>query len=73
MERDRELDRLKPEEENKKAIAQLNEKHELLPKAVTDKIMQRDATFIAVCHEAGQLSDEDDEYADSKVPDDMMW
>jgi len=122
-ERDRELNRLKLEEENKKAIAaqirqlvemnristgdgetaynfeddkkikhiyvtddmrkqivngrlaivQLDEKYALVPKVVADKIMQRDASFVIVCNETTQASDEDDEYADYKVPDDLMW
>ena len=123
VERDRELNRLKLEEENKKAItaqirqliemnrissdggeeaynfehdkkiktiyvtdelrkqiingrlaiAQLNGKYELVSKQVAEKIMQRDADFVVLCNEATQTSDEDDEYADFKIPDDLMW
>ena len=55
------------------AIVQLNGKYELVSKQVADKIMQRDAAFIVLCNEATQASEEDDEYADFKVPDDLMW
>ena len=122
-ERDRELNRLKVEEENKKAIAaqirqlvemnrlpsgegdtaynfaddnkvkhvyvtaevrrqiingrlaivRVDGRYEIVPKAVADKIMQRDASFIVLSNEATQADDEDDEYADFKVPDDLMW
>ena len=123
VERDRELNRLKLEEENKKAIAaqirqlvemnridcdegevaynfehnkkikniyvtddlrkqiingrlaiaQLNDQYELVSRQVADKIMQRDAGFIIVCNDATESSEEDDEYAEFKVPDDLMW
>ncbi len=55
------------------AIVRLNERYELIPKIVAQKIMQRDSYFVVVCNETGQLSDEPDEYADYKVPDDLMW
>lgn len=59
------------------AIVGLDDKYELVPNIVADKIMQRDASFIVHCNEktrdSGESSDEDDEYADYKVPDDLMW
>jgi len=55
------------------AIVRLDEKYELVPKVVAEKIMQRDTRFVILCNEAAQVSDEDDEYADYKVPDDLMW
>jgi len=55
------------------AIVQLHDKYQLVSKQVAEKIMQRDAGFVIVCNEATQASDEDDEYADFKVPDDLMW
>ncbi len=55
------------------AIVRLDEKFELIPKIVAEKIMQRDNQFVFVCHETNQASNEDDEYADYKVPDDLMW
>jgi len=55
------------------AIVRLGEKYEVVPKIVAEKIMQRDASFVVLCNEATQASDEEDEYADYKVPDDLMW
>lgn len=55
------------------AIVQLNGQYELVSRQVADKIMQRDAGFIIVCNDASESSEEDDEYADFKVPDDLMW
>lgn len=46
----------------------------IIPAAVADKIAQRDAHSI-VLHSAlsQEAQDEDDPYADFKVPDDLMW
>lgn len=46
----------------------------IIPASVADKIAQRDATSI-VLHSAlsQEEQDEDDPYADFKVPDDLMW
>lgn len=55
------------------AIVRLDGRYELIPKVVADKIMQRDAGFVVLCNDATQADDEDDEYADYKVPDDLMW
>lgn len=62
------------------AIARLaNEKtgeHEyaIIPASVADKIAQRDADSIVLNSALSQEEqDEDDPYADFKVPDDLMW
>ncbi|HGM5456109.1 TPA: DUF2058 domain-containing protein [Serratia marcescens] len=46
----------------------------IIPASVADKITQRDAASI-VLHSAlsQEEQDEDDPYADFKVPDDLMW
>lgn len=46
----------------------------IIPASVADKIAQRDASSI-VLHRAlsAEEQDEDDPYADFKVPDDLMW
>ncbi|WP_370550417.1 DUF2058 domain-containing protein [Edwardsiella tarda] len=46
----------------------------VIPASVADKIAQRDAESI-VLHSAlsQETQDEDDPYADFKVPDDLMW
>ncbi len=55
------------------AIVRLDDKYELVPKIVADKIMQRDIHFVVLCNTAETASEDDDEYADYKVPDDLMW
>lgn len=55
------------------AIVRLGEKYEVVPKKVAEKIMQRDESVVVLCNEATQDSEEVDEYADYKVPDDLMW
>ena len=55
------------------AIVRLDNKYEIVPRLVADKIMQRDASIVVLCNEATQASEEQDEYADYKVPDDLMW
>lgn len=55
------------------AIVRLGDKYELVPKPVAEKIAQRDANFVVVCNSPDQGSAEEDEYADFKVPDDLMW
>ena len=46
----------------------------IIPAAVAEKIAQRDASSI-VLHSAlsQEVQDEDDPYADFKIPDDLMW
>lgn len=46
----------------------------IIPAVVAEKIAQRDATSI-VLHSAlsQEVQDEDDPYADFKIPDDLMW
>ena len=55
------------------AIVRLDTSYSLVPTVVAEKIMQRDASYIVLINESVQASDEDDEYADYKVPDDLMW
>ena len=46
----------------------------IIPAVVAEKIAQRDASSI-VLHSAlsQEIQDEDDPYADFKIPDDLMW
>lgn len=56
------------------AIVKLDEAYELVPAAVAEKISQRDASYILVCNDRPlDEVDEDDPYADFKIPDDLMW
>lgn len=46
----------------------------IIPAAVADKIAQRDAASIVLNNALTQeAQDEDDPYADFKIPDDLMW
>ncbi|MGY6029197.1 DUF2058 domain-containing protein [Phytobacter sp. AG2a] len=46
----------------------------IIPAVVADKIAQRDASFIVLNSALSQdIQDEDDPYADFKIPDDLMW
>ena len=56
------------------AIAKLDNRYELIPAAVAEKISQRDASnIISVTNTKAQNDTEDDPYADFQVPDDLMW
>lgn len=56
------------------AVASLDEKYHLIPKGVAEKIKQRDESYVIVLNEKQEeIDDEDDPYADFKIPDDMMW
>lgn len=55
-------------------IVKLDESYELVPTAVADKISQRDESYLILRNEQQeQIEDEDDPYADYKIPDDLMW
>ena len=56
------------------AIVKLEQAYEIIPEKVATKIAQRDESFILVCNDRqeGEV-DEDDPYADFKIPDDLMW
>lgn len=58
------------------AIVKLDEQYEIVPQSAALKIQTRDPSFIIVCNEQQDSVagvDEDDPYADFKVPDDLMW
>ncbi|MBZ7102536.1 DUF2058 domain-containing protein [Klebsiella michiganensis] len=49
-------------------------KYAIIPARVADKIAQRDASSIVLNSAlSAEEQDEDDPYADFKVPDDLMW
>ncbi|HYE38094.1 DUF2058 domain-containing protein [Methylocaldum sp.] len=55
------------------AIVSLESRYEIVPPAVAEKIKQRDESRIVLLNEPDQSRDADDEYAEYKVPDDLMW
>ena len=55
------------------AIAKQDEQYFLVPANVAEKISQRQSDSIVVLNVKQQQLDEDDPYADYKIPDDLMW
>lgn len=56
------------------ALVRLNDQYELVPAVVAEKIRQRDESIVLVQNQASNdETDEDDYYADYKIPDDLMW
>lgn len=47
--------------------------HELVPMGVAEKIEQRDAAVVVFKAEQNAIAEEDDPYADFKIPDDLTW
>ena len=54
-------------------IACVEDKFELVPRVIGDKIMERNAAMIVQPPVQIQADTEDDPYADYKIPDDLMW
>ena len=46
---------------------------DLVPKAIADKISERDASLVVRVAKTGSEVDADDPYAAFKIPDDLMW
>jgi uncharacterized protein YaiL (DUF2058 family) len=51
----------------------LDQHYELIPTLVAEKIRMRDAGTQILSNQSTEIPDEDDPYADFKVPDDLMW
>ncbi len=54
-------------------IIKLDERYELIPTRVAEKIQQRDERMQILSNQSTEITDEDDPYADFQVPDDLMW
>ncbi|MCX7065110.1 MAG: DUF2058 domain-containing protein [Proteobacteria bacterium] len=57
------------------AIVRLDDKYELVPMPIAQKIRLRDPGTVVVCNDANPTSaaDVDDPYANYKIPDDLTW
>lgn len=56
------------------AIVQLNDRYELVPTVVAEKIRSRDESAIVLLNtRTEKTADEDDPYANYQIPDDLMW
>lgn len=47
--------------------------YELVPRVIADKIAERNPDIVVRVKQASTEVDEDDPYADFKIPDDLMW
>lgn len=57
------------------AIVGNEERLDLVPRKVADKIAERDKTWIILLNDASEMVDSSipDEYAEYEIPDDLMW
>ena len=56
------------------AIIKLQNRYDLVPVKVAEKIALRDSSCVILCNAVSAIdSDDDDLYADYKVPDDLIW
>jgi uncharacterized protein YaiL (DUF2058 family) len=53
-------------------IVKLEDNYKVIPKVVADKIAMRDETYL-IYQASQETTEQDDFYADYKVPDDLMW
>lgn len=54
-------------------IVKLGDAVELVPRVVADKIAERDPSIVIRVKKPESRPDEDDPYAEYKIPDDLMW
>jgi uncharacterized protein YaiL (DUF2058 family) len=55
------------------AIVKFDDKYSVVPKVVAEKIKLRDATYVVVSNVLQADDDDNDPYAEYKIPDDLMW
>ena len=55
------------------AIVKLDDQYEIVPSPVAEKIRLRNDSCVILCNEVQQNDEDDDYYADYKIPDDLMW
>ena len=59
--------------QGKLGIARIEGRYELVTKTVAEKIQQRNEKRIVIFSEDKEVVNEDDPYAEHKIPDDLMW
>ncbi len=57
----------------KLGIARIEGRYELVPQAIAEKIQQRNEKRVILFKDEQQTVEENDPYADFKIPDDLMW
>jgi hypothetical protein len=60
------------------ALVRQDANYELIPPEIAEKVRVRDASLVMVMNQGGEGGDssaeeENDPYAEYKVPDDLMW
>lgn len=55
------------------AVVILDDRYELVPIGIAEKIRSRDEASVILIHEDSEEGDANDTYADFKVPDDLIW
>ena len=55
------------------SIIKLDNRYELIPTLVAEKIQQRDKGIPIISNQHTETPEQDDPYADYQVPDDLMW
>ena len=55
------------------AIVSFQKSYELIPAPVAKKIAERDSSCVIMASEKNAIQEAEDEYADYKIPDDLMW
>lgn len=55
------------------AIVKFEDRYDVVPKSVADKIRERDQNYVVVSNRLLESEDPDDPYAEYKIPDDLMW
>jgi uncharacterized protein YaiL (DUF2058 family) len=54
-------------------IVSVKAQHDIVPRAVANKIAERDENAIVLANDSSDSQELDDEYADYQVPDDLTW
>ncbi len=55
------------------AILRIDDRYEIVPRVVSDKIAERDESVLVLLNTQSEADAADDEYADYKIPDDLIW
>lgn len=59
--------------QGKLGIASIDGRYEIVPKAIAEKIRQRDESRVILYDGTESVAGEDEAYADYQIPDDLMW
>lgn len=59
--------------DGKLGIGRIEGRYELVPRSIAEKIQQRNPKRIVLFSKEEEVIDENDPYADYKIPDDLIW